>query len=123
MIRRLTGLLMCSLVLQLNFRASDLACAKHVGESTSKAQTSSAQHHGMAMPAQGEQQAATEQRSCEIPATKDCCLALISCALTLASEEDAGIRSAVRTREVAPKLTADVPVSLIRAPEPPPPRL
>jgi hypothetical protein len=89
----------------------------------SKAQMSSAQHHGMAMPTQGEQRASTEQRSCEIPATKDCCLTLMSCALTLAAEEDAGIRAPVRARGATPRLTADVLASLIRAPEPPPPRL
>jgi len=36
----------------------------------------------MAMPAGGEQQATAEQKSCEIPATRDCCQTAASCAVT-----------------------------------------
>src|SRR4051812_47668415 len=82
MIRRLTALVLSTLLLQLNFKLSDLVCAKHDRESSSTAAVSSAQHREMAMPAGYNQQGAGEQKSCEIPVTRDCCQGVASCAMT-----------------------------------------
>ncbi|MFL5463096.1 MAG: hypothetical protein ACJ78G_07680 [Gemmatimonadaceae bacterium] len=122
-IRRLAGLLLSVLSLQLNFRASDLVCAAHDGGRSSHAGVAAGEHHEMAMSADHTEQSAGEKQSCEIPVTRDCCQALTSCAMTLdacASPTNSGI-SLDRAR--AASATADAPASLIQRPEPPPPKL
>src|SRR5438045_9772663 len=122
MIRRLTALLLSSLVLQLNFRPADLLCARHGGETTSKAEMTSSDHHGMTAVHHG-QQGASEQKSCEIPATRDCCLALTSCTMTLGLGVNSGGGASQRGHRLTSTLMADAPASSIPAPAPPPPKL
>ncbi|MFL5551375.1 MAG: hypothetical protein ACJ770_01085, partial [Gemmatimonadaceae bacterium] len=80
MIRRVAGLLLSLLLLQLNFRASDLVCAAHETASSSQAGTASGEHHQMVMSPDHAQQTLGDNQSCEIPVTRDCCQALTSCA-------------------------------------------
>jgi hypothetical protein len=109
-------------MLQLNFRVSDLVCAKHDAES-SNAAMGNAQHHGMAMDVDHEQQAAGEKKSCEIPVTKDCCQGVTSCAMTFGLGVDLSANGAPASHDGASAVRSDAPASLVSSPEPPPPRL
>jgi hypothetical protein len=134
--RRITGLAISVLLLQLNFASSDLVCAKHTGESAdtihhdatdrqATAPKSDHDHdHGQARPgtANRDQEPADAGKPCEIPAQSDCCQALVSCSMTLgltASNSAAGV--AVAHFAIAPS-AAEAPTYLIGAPEPPPPK-
>ncbi|MEX2111007.1 MAG: hypothetical protein WD802_10415 [Gemmatimonadaceae bacterium] len=134
-LRRMAGLAISTLLLQLNFASSDLVCAKHTGESAEaihhdatgqQAPASKPDHdHGTeVLPAEAERdhEPTDAGKPCTIPAQRDCCQALVSCSMTLgltASNSAAGV--AVAHSAIAPS-AAEAPAYLIRAPEPPPPK-
>jgi hypothetical protein len=121
MLRRITALVLSTLMLQLNFKLSDYVCARHDGEPSS-AVVNSAQHRDMAMPAGHQQQSAGEQTPCEIPVTRDCCNGVASCAMTFALAPDAPASVYHPSDHTGSLLRARVPASLVTAPEPPPPK-
>src|SRR5256885_15980139 len=120
MLRRLTALALSALTLQLNVRAIDLVCAKHEGSAAKVAEHSSS--HEMAAESHAGHDATHKKQSCEIPASRDCCQAVTSCAMTLAISETSSSAAFISERELISAHLV-VPASLIRAPEPPPPRL
>src|SRR2546423_3104405 len=120
MLRRLTALALGALTLQLNLRAIDLVCAKHEGSAAKVAEHSSS--HEMAADSHASHGVTHKKQSCEIPASRDCCQAVTSCAMTLAISETSSPAPLLNEREVV-SARLIVPASLIRAPEPPPPRL
>ena len=132
--RRIAGLVISVLLLQLNFASSDLVCAKRTGESADAihhdtadkqgAASKSGHDHGQASPgtANRDQEPTDAGKPCEIPAQSDCCEALVSCSMTLgltASNSAAGV--AVAHFAIALS-AAEAPAYLIPAPEPPPPK-
>jgi hypothetical protein len=132
--RRIAGLVISVLLLQLNFASSDLLCAKHTGESADTIHHDAPERpatgpkpdhdHGQASPgtANRDQEPTDAGKPCEIPAQSDCCEALVSCSMTLgltASNSAAGV--AVAHFAIALS-AAEAPAYLIRAPEPPPPK-
>jgi hypothetical protein len=122
MLRRVTALLSSLLMLQLSFAASDLVCARHDG-GTATGNHHSAAHAAAASDATHQSHHAVDApKSCEVPARSDCCAALASCGpsigmLASTREHDA---HAINVRVDAS--VADTPLSLIPAPEPPPPK-
>ena len=121
--RRFAALLLAPLMLQLNFRLSDLVCSRHNGAATAHGEMNSAEHHGTPMPSDNTHDAVGEKQSCEIPATRDCCQALVSCALTLGLESAASPTRIPLDHASASSLSARAPASEVQAPEPPPPKL
>ncbi len=134
MSRRIAGLAISMLLLQLNVASSDLVCAKHKGESaeaTDRAATAQQapaptpdHDHGRFAPgtADHDQEPTDEARPCEIPAQSDCCQALASCSMTLGyAASNSTARVAVAHFAIAPSVT-EAPAYLIHAPEPPPPK-
>lgn len=122
MFRRLAALGLWGLMAQLNFRAADLVCAKHGGESPTAHTAESSQHHSMAMPTDHDSKATDENKSCEIPATRDCCQAIASCAVAFGIAGDISSNAAAIGDADAPRSADQTLASLIRAPEPPPPK-
>jgi hypothetical protein len=119
MIRRLTAVVLSTLMLQINFKQSDFVCAKHDGEPS--ATLNSAPHHDMAMPGH-DQQGADEQKSCEIPASRYCCQTVASCAMTFGLAADAPASAYHPAGHNGSPTRGRIPASLVTAPEPPPPR-
>lgn len=119
MVRQLTAVILSTLMLQLNFKQSDLACSKHDREPS--ATRNSAPHHDMAMPGH-DQQRAGEQKSCEIPATRYCCQTVASCAMNFGLAVDARGTADLAGHHNGSLARARIPASLVTAPEPPPPR-
>ena len=121
MLRRLVGLSLSVLVLLLNFRASDLRCADHAV--SSGAHETAADHNVIAMhPHHAANAVNAADKSCETPATRDCCKALTSCSMTFGISGTAVTALHLVERDVA-RSTTRLPASLVYAPEPPPPRL
>jgi hypothetical protein len=121
-LRRIAGLTISVLLLQLNFTSSDLACAKHDAQSTEVPHHAATDQQAMAEAIEHHHQPTDASKPCEIPAQSDCCQALVSCSMTLGvapSGSPAGL--AVAHFPIAPS-AAEAPAYLIRAPEPPPPK-
>jgi hypothetical protein len=120
MLRRMIGLALGAFMLHLNVERADLACATHSHGMPASEHSEHAMdgHHGAAP----ESAPSDSHEDCPTPAQTDCCQTMVSCSIgaSLSAERD------VAEMEIAHAAVMPVaqshPTSLIRAPEPPPPR-
>lgn len=120
-LRRIAGVTVGLLLLQLNLASGASACAEHSGQSsapflqgTMVPGAAGTEHH--------EHEPRDERAPCEIPSPGDCCLAVASCSITFASGSS-GAPAEVDVLHLTIESLADrAPAYLIRPPEPPPPK-
>jgi hypothetical protein len=110
-------------MLHLNVVRADAACATHemsAGQDAPTQHDMGGVHEGHdSSPADG----AADAADCKTPAQEDCCEALASCSLVLGADD-----AAVAAPTALPHLgvltaPADMPLSRVAAPEPPPPKV
>jgi hypothetical protein len=122
MIRRVGGLLIAVLMLQLNVRYLAAACSTDFSHAktaaTKHAKTESHHHQATATLPQVEH----SQASCEPPVRADCCQAMISCGGTVFSTRISTPVAAQREIVVIALFALQFPSSRVTAPEPPPPK-
>jgi len=120
-IRRLTAIATWVLLLHLNLIASDLVCAQH-HETSHAATEAMPQHHAPTGVTRASSVTDGDKDACQVPGRADCCHAMASCTVSL------GLGSS--PLDVAPptvigsgaSVSLDAPISVVFAPEPPPPK-
>lgn len=121
-LRRIAGLAISTLLVQLNFASSDLACAKHERQSPEAVHHVPVDHQVTAEAMDHEHQPVDKSEPCEIPAQSDCCQALVSCAMTLGLAASSSGTASDAAHFAIGAFAAEAPAYLIRPPEPPPPK-
>ncbi|MGH7679284.1 MAG: hypothetical protein ACRENU_12505 [Gemmatimonadaceae bacterium] len=117
--RRLVALALGTFMLHLNVERADFACGTHSDAATeSRSEQAAAAHHDHS----ASETSPAEKEPCRTPTQVECCQALVSCSgftdlsaigeLPLTTHRDGTIALAQRE-----------PSSLVRAPDPPPPRV
>src|SRR6266516_6588091 len=122
MIRRVGGLLIAVLMLQVNVQPIAAACSTsspHVSNSSTSHTKTTAQHHHSAS---AWQEVEHNQAPCETPVRADCCQAMTSCSNSVFSTSASGQIATQREIVVTTPYTLRIPASRITAPDPPPPK-
>ena len=119
MLRRIVAALTWLFMAHLTIVGSDLTCAAHAGDAA--APPHAMMHHGH--PSTGSHEARADQAPCRTPAIPMCCQAITSCAAALPLAESQHSTVIAREGTALPATLGEMPLSLIIAPDPPPPRI
>jgi len=122
MIRRVGGLLIAVLMLQLNIQSVAAACStnsSHAKSSAAKHTKTVPHHHHVTA---GSQEVEHSHAPCKTPPRAECCQAMTSCGSTLFSGRSSAPIASQRELAVVTPYTLRIPTSRIAAPEPPPPK-
>ncbi|PYP53235.1 MAG: hypothetical protein DMD39_05375 [Gemmatimonadetes bacterium] len=122
MFRRVGGLLIAVLVLQLNIQSVAAACStnsSHAKSSAPRHTKTVPDHHHVAARSQ---EAEHSEAPCETPVRTECCQAMISCGGTLLSSATSTSILSQHDIAIVTPYTLRIPTSRIAAPEPPPPK-
>ncbi|HEY9228939.1 MAG TPA: hypothetical protein VIP11_19970 [Gemmatimonadaceae bacterium] len=118
--RRLVGIVLSLLMLQLSLLGADASCARHGDHGRVRSQTGTQHDAHLMAPAQAA--VANAEQPCETPTQPDCCRAMTSCAVNIAFGSGTRISSLPAAHEAIRPDAMRTPQSRITAPEPPPPR-
>ena len=122
MMRRVGGLLIVVLMLQLNIQSVAAACStnsSHAKSSATRHAKTLLQHHHATA---GSQEAEHSEAPCETPVRTECCQAMISCGSNLFSSGTSTSILPQHDVAIVTPYTLRIPTSRIAAPEPPPPK-
>jgi hypothetical protein len=114
--KRLLSLLTFAVMLHLSLVGADNVCASHAVKKAAPSGGEGAHHHGMPMTSHGR-----EKEKCDTPVSPDCCIAMTSCAPTIALWPPAQQQLALLHVSHPADRVESAP-SRVTAPEPPPPR-
>jgi hypothetical protein len=129
MLRRISGVLAWSLLLNVNVERADRACATHGQEAHDRSADAHGQHASTErhadrehhLPAQGPHDHERGDEECKIPRSAECCQAAASCSITLSSDaNDCSAAPHDDSRAIADPLGHELRGS--PAPDTPPPK-
>ncbi|MEO7085231.1 MAG: hypothetical protein ABI442_00330 [Gemmatimonadaceae bacterium] len=120
--RRVAGLLTAAFMLHLNIAAGDVHCATHMPSDHAAAGHTAPPPMDMTRPAPASGNGdVRDQHPCEIPVQVDCCQGLMSCSASFVGSAAGAVPLPMSTA-IVPTTAVDAPLSLILAPDPPPPK-
>ena len=118
--RKVASVVLSLALLHLTVARADASCASHSERATAtaavEATTAHHDHHGAPDPTP-----LADEEQCDAPLARDCCASVASCAFAFEADvrESDGLLAPARA---ALPVELRAPLSVIRAPEPPPPR-
>ena len=107
------------LMLHLHLVASDLVCSMHHGDIATAAPML---HHGPSHVAQRTDAGAHDAEPCSVPSSRDCCRSMASCSVNIGLGAAPSQPMPPIAGSIGPDVVIENPVSLLRAPDPPPPK-
>jgi hypothetical protein len=120
-IRRLSAIATWVLLLHLNLIASDLVCAQH-HEISGAGVAAMRQHHPHGDGVHQRSVKNGDAEACKVPTRADCCHAMASCTVSLGLGPSRLDVASLIMRTAGDTLSVDAPISLVFAPDPPPPK-